>query len=408
MITTPNSAEDVQSKPRDSVAPDDAPAGGSLDGCRIAVFGAGVMGLWQARTAMAHGARVTVFDAAAADAWGGRASWYAGGMLAPDCEGEAAEPEVVAMGHASIPLWAQAEPTFAATGTLVVAASRDRGELDRFARLTTGHRWVDGPTIAGLEPDLTGRFTRGLYFPREAHVSTRPALRRLSAEIVSSGAVFRHVEGAGAHDPASATISRQSGDLRALANDDFDWIIDARGVAAAGDIEGLRPVRGEMAVLATSEIVLHRPVRLLHPRFPLYVAPWGDGTYMVGATVIETGDAGPVSARSAMELLNAAYAIHPAFGEAQVLEFGTGLRPAFADNTPRIIHEPWHDLSPGTEPSAMPPAACPPPITRVNGAYRHGFLTAPILAERVAGEIAQAMAGRRGAKPMGRRSVQSK
>ena len=56
---------------------------------------------------------------------------------------------------------------------------------------------------------------------------------------------------------------------------------------------------------------------------------------MIGATTIEAEDDG-VSVRSALELLSAAYAVHPAFAEARIVEIGAGLRPAFPDNLPRI------------------------------------------------------------------------
>ena len=50
---------------------------------------------------------------------------------------------------------------------------------------------------------------------------------------------------------------------------------------------------------------LSRPVRLLHPRFPLYVVPRGDGVFMLGATQIESGARGGATLRSVVELLNA-------------------------------------------------------------------------------------------------------
>ncbi len=81
---------------------------------------------------------------------------------------------------------------------------------------------------------------------------------------------------------------------------------------------------------------------------------------MIGATTIEREDDG-VSVRSALELLTAAYALHPAFAEARIVEIGSGLRPAFPDNLPRVV---TGDAR----------------IT-VNGLYRHGFLLAPALAE---------------------------
>ena len=95
--------------------------------------------------------------------------------------------------------------------------------------------------------------------------------------------------------------------------------------------------------------------------------PWGNGGFVIGATVIESEDTGPVTLRSALELLGAAYALHPAFGEAQVFDMGAGVRPAFPDNVPRAF------------------VRCERRLIFVNGAYRHGFLLAPVLAEAVAG-----------------------
>ena len=78
---------------------------------------------------------------------------------------------------------------------------------------------------------------------------------------------------------------------------------------------------------------------------------------MIGATMIESDEAARVSVRSAVELLCAAYALHPAFGEAEILELGADVRPAFPDNLPRMRAR-------GAS-------------LHVNGLYRHGFLLAP-------------------------------
>src|SRR5262249_45836536 len=95
-----------------------------------------------------------------------------------------------------------------------------------------------------------------------------------------------------------------------------------------------------------------------------YVVPRGDGVFMVGATMIESDQPARISARSMLELLSAAYALHPAFGEAEIIEIGTGVRPAFPDNLPRIGRHAGRLF--------------------VNGLYRHGFLLAPALARRAA------------------------
>ena len=143
-------------------------------------------------------------------------------------------------------------------------------------------------------------------------------------------------------------------------------MIDCTGLAARGVLKELRGVKGEMLLLRLRDISLSRPVRVLHPRIPLYIVPRADGLYMVGATMIESDQPTRITARSMLELLSAAYALHPAFGEAEIVEIGTGVRPAFPDNQPRIG---WHGGA-----------------LYVNGLFRHGFLLAPSLA-RMAAQI---------------------
>ena len=143
-------------------------------------------------------------------------------------------------------------------------------------------------------------------------------------------------------------------------------VIDCRGLSARDTQPALRGVKGEIILIETDEVELSRPVRLIHPRWPLYVIPRGGNRFMLGATSIESEDNG-VSVRSALELLGAAYAVHPAFAEARIVEFGSGLRPAFPDNLPRI--------------------AIDNQKIAVNGLYRHGFLLAPALAELTLGYV---------------------
>jgi glycine oxidase len=103
--------------------------------------------------------------------------------------------------------------------------------------------------------------------------------------------------------------------------------------------------------------------------------PRGNGLFMLGATMIETEDDGPITARSMMELLNTAYALHPAFAEARIVETGTGIRPAFPDNVPRLI-----ETSEGLA---------------VAGMHRHGFLLAPALAHEAAERLTNTIASER-------------
>jgi glycine oxidase len=310
---------------------------------KVCVIGAGVVGLATACELLQRGVDVTVFERHAS--LGGNASWLAGGMLAPFCEGESAPESVVVRGAAAIDWWARRVPSVSRSGSLVVAPPRDSGEVDRFAARTRAHLGVDETGIAELEPDLAGRFRKGLFFASEGHVDPRLAMAALVAGLERGGAKLRFGE------------DYQAGG-------DEGVVIDCSGYAARPDLPELRPVRGEMLLVRTREVILHRPVRLLHPRVPLYVVPRANGVYMIGATMIESADPGGVSVRSAIELMSAAYALHPAFGEAEILEMSADIRPAFPDNEPRILETNGRIY--------------------VNGFYRHGYLLAPHFAAKAA------------------------
>jgi glycine oxidase len=312
----------------------------------VSIIGAGIAGAWQALLFAQAGHDVTLHERSDADMTLSASHW-AGGMLAPYCEGEVAEPIISRLGLRSLDLWRQALPDTPFNGSLVVAHARDRGDFERFARRTSGHRRLDAEALAELEPSLEGRFRDALFFPAEGHVEPRRVLPKLHARIIAAGGTVKFNSEVSADDLAGI-------------------VIDCRGLAARQGEPGLRGVKGEMILIETSEVRLSRPVRLIHPRWPLYVIPREDNLFMLGATSIEAEDAS-VSVRSALELLGAAYAVHPAFAEARILEFGSGLRPAFPDNLPRIT---VRDRK-----------------LAVNGLYRHGFLIAPALAELTLGYV---------------------
>lgn len=310
---------------------------------RLLISGAGVAGLCAAVELTERGVPVAVSDAAPDPRLQPpvAASWLAGGMLAPWCEGESAPEPVVAMGERALEWWSRHVPVTHG-GTLVVAPSRDRAELDRFAAMTRNHRWLNADEIAALEPDLAGRFTRALFFAQEAHLDPSTALLTLIAWLENAGVPLLW------NTPAAGAI-------------------DCRGLAA--NLPDLRPVRGEMIELATDEIRLNRPVRLLHPRTPIYIVPREPGRFMVGATMVENDHAGAITLRAAVELMSAAFALHPAFAESRLIRSATGLRPAFPDNIPAIRRD-------GAR-------------IHINGMYRHGYLCAPALAEALAAELTE-------------------
>ena len=132
-------------------------------------------------------------------------------------------------------------------------------------------------------------------------------------------------------------------------------------MGAKENLPNLRGVRGEIISVKTRDVHLLRPIRLMHPRYPLYIVPRPFKHFLIGATSIESDDDKPMTVQSALELLSAAFVVHPGFAEATILELVVGCRPAFPDNLPKIIYQKG--------------------LIRINGLYRHGFLIAPAIVE---------------------------
>jgi len=300
-----------------------------------------VAGLVTAVTLAEKGATVTVHEAG--PRIGSGASWFAGGMLAPWCEAESAPEEVTRDSLDSLQWWADHVPDMARNGSLVVAPPRDQVELARFGRRTSQFETIDDRKISELEPDLAGRFDKALFFAGEGHVDPRLALQRLEQRLLNLGGIVRF----------GTTQSAAS----------FDWVVDCTGMDARDIEPGLRGVRGEMILVRCPELRLHRPVRMLHPRIPIYIVPRENNIFMAGATMVESDDNRAITVRAMSELLNALYTLHPAFAEAEIIEANAGIRPSYSDNVPRVHCE-------GRQ------------IT-VNGMYRHGFLLSPARAAEV-------------------------
>ena len=315
------------------------------------IIGAGVAGLWAARALLAQGIRPRLVDRTGPPGAHG-CSWWAGGMLAPDCEGAVAEEPVIRHGRAAAEAWAEVTEV-TARGSLVLAPARDRADLTAFARRTGGHEMLDTTGIAALEPDLDNRHEAALFFAQEAHLDPRRALADLVAALADDGVQIERA------DLTPETVKGP--------------VLDCRGMAARAALPALRAVRGEMVVLRSSEITLTRPIRLLHSRHPLYVVPRAGGLFMLGATQVESAHQGGVTARAALELMSTAYALDPRFAEAEIVELGADLRPAFPDNVPRVVQR-------GN-------------VLHLNGLFRHGYLMAPALARQAAQFLATGQKG---------------
>src|SRR5689334_8490864 len=210
----------------------------------VSIIGAGIAGAWQALLFAQAGHAVTLHergDAAMTDA----TSHWAGGMLAPYCEAEVAEPIISRLGLRSLDIWRRELPDTPFNGSLVVAHPRERNDFERFARMTEGHRRLDAAGLAALEPSLEGRFRDALFFPTEGHVEPRRVLPKLHERIKAAGGTIKFGSDVTANDLANL--------------DPKGIVIDCRGLSAREEQPGLRGVNGEMILIETDEVQLSRP-----------------------------------------------------------------------------------------------------------------------------------------------------
>jgi glycine oxidase len=323
------------------------------------------------------GCRVSLFDARQRDDLA-TASQTAAAMLSPLAELAVSDEAVFALGQRSMQLWPQwiaelaqasgEEVYYRQQGTLVVAHAPDQASLEHFSRLLhhklpaaclSQVQTLDGAALAGYEPMLAGRFGGGLYLAGEGQLANDQWMAALGRELDRLGVTW--------HEAQSVVSLEANRIVCADAAYSVDWAVDARGVGSKAQLSGIRGVRGEVLRVECSGVSLQRPVRLMHPRYQLYVAPRPNHQFVVGATELESEDSGPVTVRSVLELASALYSLHPAFGEARVLRMNAALRPALDDHRPAVVKQDgvWH----------------------INGLYRHGYLCAPALVDELAHKL---------------------
>ncbi|MEY4562687.1 MAG: hypothetical protein RLZZ618_1964 [Pseudomonadota bacterium] len=351
----------------------------SLSAPHAAIAGAGLAGRLVAWRLARAGWRVSLFDARSRSDTRS-ASHVAAAMLSPLAERASADDAVFALGQQSMDLWPgwidelQADSGrsvyFRREGTLVVAHAADAGTRAQFeGRLRHGLtpsqlsplKALDASALAVLEPALAGRFTQGLLLEGEGQLANDELLLALETVLTRAPHVW--------HERCEVLSVKARRIAHAQGVCEADLVVDTRGLGALPDWPGLRGVRGEVITVACEAVSLRRPVRLMHPRYPLYVVPRRQHRFVIGATELESQDDGPITLRSVLELGSALYSLHPGFGEARVLSTSASLRPAFDNHRPVL--------------------RCQRGVWQLNGLFRHGYLCAPALVASLVGQLEQ-------------------
>jgi glycine oxidase len=348
---------------------------------RVAVIGAGVVGLGIAWRLAARGALVEVFDRGAA---GAAATHAAAGMLAACAEAEPGEEALVALGRESQARW----PSFAAEllqasgidvelrteGTLVVALTADdqarlRHLLVFQHKLGLPLQWITPAQTRHREPHLAGKLAGAVWSPEDHQVDNRKLASALRVAAQRMGAIIHEhrpvkeisIGGGRADGVILADDTRIAADVTVLAAG--AW---SRGVAGLPQAlrPPVRPVKGQMIALRMDPAapLLHHVVWAPG----VYLVPRRDGRLLVGATVEERGFDTSLTAGGLLTLLEAAWRTVPSVEELPVQEMWVGHRPGSRDDAPILGRGPVDGLIYAT------------------GHHRNGILLAPVTADAIA------------------------
>ena len=315
---------------------------------RVAIVGAGVVGLGVGWRLAQAGCRVDVYDKGAA---GRGATWAAAGMLAAGAEVEPGEEKLFALNRRSQLMWpdfaAEVEDAsgipvgYRAEGTLVVATNRDELRQLQFTfdvqrRFGVESRQVSAAEARTMEPYLRASVAGGIFCPEDHQVDNRPLVQALAKLAADAGVrVHEHmpvrrivVEG-GRAEGLDVGESFQPADIVLLAAG--PWSREIGGLPPEV-LPPVRPIKGQMLALQmdpAEPLVRHV---LWAPK--IYLVPRNDGRLIVGATVEERGFDTTITAGGLLALLEAAWRAMPGIEELPVVETWVGFRPGCRDDAP--------------------------------------------------------------------------
>lgn len=329
---------------------------------KAGIAGAGIMGQLMAFHLLQAGFEVTIFDKSESI----NCSKVAAGLLTPVAELEKNDSCIYHMGMAALQTHWPAilacldSPVYFKTdGSLLIAHPRDQQDLHGFMA-SIRHKIPDKQLlksinhdeITQLEPALHA-FQQGFYVSREGQIDNQQLMAALEHYLLKSGVYWQGNTTVSSVRAHCITVDSQS--------HYFDWVIDTRGLGAKDNFPHLRGIRGELVWLHAPDVSITRPVRILHPRYGLYIVPRQAHIYIIGASEIETEHYAPISVQTMLELLTACFAVNSQFKQAHILQSLTQCRPVLLHHRPEIV--------------------CKEGLIAINGLYRHGFLIAPTLAQ---------------------------
>lgn len=349
-------------------------------GLRVAVIGAGVIGLSAALEMRARGADVVVYDAGVE--LGAGATIRSAGMLGAAFEWAVEEDQraLAALARHAGMIW----PDFAARVGRMAGAGIEYSQEGALvvARTAAEVEWAEGIAAAcqarglpvkrlsavemkRLEPALADGLHGGMLLPEDRQVDASLVLQRLAAALSRQGVgirlgrkIDRIVGGAMFQTPDGDKFNRVVLATGAGALPEF---VGPRGASLPHGLTASVPVKGQMLALAPA---MGGPRHVIHTR-DVYIAPKARWT-LVGATSERGRQDLEIDRKAIEDLRRRGAMVAPVLGMATELTAWAGVRPGTPDDAPMIGQ------------TAIPG------VFAALGHFRNGVLFAPATAELVA------------------------
>jgi glycine oxidase len=333
---------------------------------KVIVIGGGVIGCAVAERLSFEGHQVTLFER---DQLACRASGAAAGELSPQSTTSAATESAKQSLQLFPELIARIEKDSAMNVEYRVQAGLQPAfEQEEVERLrAAGGRWLDPQACREAEPSLSTDVL-GAVLLEHAHLTPPRFVRALARAAARRGAAIREGTPVIGFEGTGDEIKRV---ITPGGTEEADWAVIAAGpwsrevASTAGVDVDVRPQRGQLAALASGEVLLSHSIFWANG----YLVPKADGTIIAGGTEEESGFDDRATVAGIASLLSLACRLVPGLGAANLQRVWAGLRPVTRDGVPVVAAMGAHNLIVAT------------------GHHRKGILLAPLAAMQVASII---------------------
>jgi glycine oxidase len=323
----------------------------------VLILGGGVIGLTTAFYLARERTAVTVVDKGEL---GQESSWAGAGIL-PSGNPKRAKSPIGQLRAGSVAIYpflsgelrelTSIDNGYVRCGGIELRRSEEALEKQRIENLVREERGegtncdvLDAQQLRELEPALSESLPGAVYFPEMAQVRNPRHIKALIAACGHFGVRLHSgcpVHGFERDSDRITGVRCAAGILRA------ERYLVAAGAWSQTLLEevgcriGVRPIRGQIALLRTSPPLLGR-ILLAGSE---YLVPRPDGRVLIGSTEEDVGFNKQTTAAAILELLRMAIQLAPALAKAPVERCWAGLRPGSSDGKPYIGQVPgWQNL----------------------------------------------------------------